>query len=56
MVPPHATFEAARTAMARAVQAGNVTQAEQILIDTGIRRAHPVLVEEPKTGRERGEP
>ncbi|GGU74793.1 hypothetical protein GCM10010211_45890 [Streptomyces albospinus] len=56
VVPPHATSEAARTAMAKAVQAGNVTQAEQILIDTGIRRAHPAPVEEPKPGRERGEP
>ncbi|MFD4855817.1 DUF5994 family protein [Streptomyces atratus] len=55
VVPPHATSEAARAAMGRAVQAGNVTQAEQILIDTGTRRAHPVPAEEPQTGRERGE-
>ncbi|MCX4787789.1 MULTISPECIES: DUF5994 family protein [unclassified Streptomyces] len=55
VVPPHATPEAARAAMGRAVQAGNVTQAEQILIDTGTRRAHPVPAEEPRTGRERGE-
>ncbi|PBC83437.1 MULTISPECIES: DUF5994 family protein [unclassified Streptomyces] len=41
VVPPHTTPEAARAAMARAVEAGNVTQAEQILIDTGTRRAHP---------------
>ncbi|ARZ68835.1 DUF5994 family protein [Streptomyces sp. HU2014] len=35
LVPPQATPDAARAAMAQAVQAGNVTQAEQILIDTG---------------------
>ncbi|MEU3337296.1 DUF5994 family protein [Streptomyces sp. NPDC006668] len=35
VVPPHATPEAARAAMAEAVRAGNVTQAAQILIDTG---------------------
>ncbi|MCB5912194.1 DUF5994 family protein [Streptomyces pinistramenti] len=55
VVPPHATPEAARAAMTRAVQAGNVTQAEQILIDTGTRRAHPIPAEDPRTGRERGE-
>ncbi|MFJ8593787.1 DUF5994 family protein [Streptomyces sp. NPDC093598] len=35
VVPPHATPDAARAAMAEAVRAGNATQAEQILIDTG---------------------
>ncbi|MFC4506839.1 MULTISPECIES: DUF5994 family protein [Streptomyces] len=35
VVPPHATPDAARAAMAEAVRADNVTQAEQILIDTG---------------------
>ncbi|ANZ17678.1 DUF5994 family protein [Streptomyces noursei] len=55
VVPPHATPEAARTAMARAVQAGNVTQAEQILIDTGTHRAPPVPAEEPRTDRAPGE-
>ncbi|MER7832702.1 DUF5994 family protein [Streptomyces sp. NPDC095602] len=35
VVPPHATPEAARAAMARAVQPGNTAQAGQILIDTG---------------------
>ncbi|MFG2225238.1 DUF5994 family protein [Streptomyces sp. NPDC048644] len=55
VVPPHATPEAARAAMDRAVQAGNVTQAEQILIDTGTRRAHPIPEERPRTGGERGE-
>ncbi|UQA93646.1 DUF5994 family protein [Streptomyces halobius] len=55
VVPPHATPEAARAAMARAVEAGNVAQAGQILIDTGTRRAYPVLAEEPRTGREGGE-
>ncbi|MFJ4571107.1 hypothetical protein ACIP4W_06690 [Streptomyces sp. NPDC088846] len=32
--------------MGRAVRAGNVTQAEQILIGTGTRRAHPVPAED----------
>ncbi|MFD5130932.1 DUF5994 family protein [Streptomyces olindensis] len=41
VVPPHATPDAARAAMAEAVRAGNVTQAEQILIDTGTDRAVP---------------
>ncbi|WP_228978156.1 DUF5994 family protein [Streptomyces sp. DH12] len=35
VVPPHATPEAARAAMARAVRADNVTGAAQILLDTG---------------------
>ncbi|MFI5687348.1 DUF5994 family protein [Streptomyces sp. NPDC051636] len=35
VIPPHATPEAARAAMTEAVRADNVTQAEQILIDTG---------------------
>ncbi|MFI8227590.1 DUF5994 family protein [Streptomyces sp. NPDC085900] len=35
VVPPHATPEAARAAMAAAVRADNVTGAAQILIDTG---------------------
>ncbi|MER7107123.1 DUF5994 family protein [Streptomyces sp. NPDC000229] len=35
VVPPHATPDAARAAMARAVQTGNVTDAAHILIDTG---------------------
>jgi hypothetical protein len=34
VVPPHATTEAARAAMAQAVRADNATGAEQILIDT----------------------
>ncbi|MCX4880603.1 DUF5994 family protein [Streptomyces sp. NBC_00847] len=41
VVPPHATPEAARAAMAEAVRADNITQAEQILIDTGTDRAAP---------------
>ncbi|KOG30743.1 DUF5994 family protein [Streptomyces resistomycificus] len=41
VVPPHATPEAARAAMAEAVRAGSGRQAEQILIDTGTERAHP---------------
>ncbi|MEV0691744.1 DUF5994 family protein, partial [Streptomyces sp. NPDC050388] len=35
VVPPDTMPDAARAAMARAVQADNVTGAEQILIDTG---------------------
>ncbi|WP_030951710.1 DUF5994 family protein [Streptomyces sp. NRRL S-481] len=35
VVPPHATPEAAHSAMAQAVRADNISQAEQILIDTG---------------------
>ncbi|WP_031158684.1 DUF5994 family protein [Streptomyces durhamensis] len=35
VVPPNATPEAARAAMAQAVRADNISQAEQILIDTG---------------------
>ncbi|MFF4120885.1 DUF5994 family protein [Streptomyces sp. NPDC001714] len=35
VVPPSATPEAARLAMAQAVRADNISQAEQILIDTG---------------------
>ncbi|MBT2423905.1 hypothetical protein J7F01_30895 [Streptomyces sp. ISL-22] len=52
VVPPHATPDAARAAMARAVRADNVTQAEQILIDTGTHRAHPIPAEAPRTGQE----
>ncbi|QSY49433.1 hypothetical protein J3S04_31740 [Streptomyces griseocarneus] len=35
VIPPDAAPDAARAAMAKAVRADNVTQAEQILIDTG---------------------
>lgn len=35
VIPPHTAPEAAHAAMAQAVRADNVTQAEQILIDTG---------------------
>ncbi|MGW3242370.1 DUF5994 family protein [Streptomyces sp. NPDC001070] len=41
VVPPRATPDAARAAMARAVEAGNVTGAEQILIDTGTNPDRP---------------
>ncbi|MFI6564208.1 DUF5994 family protein [Streptomyces sp. NPDC050534] len=37
VVPPHASPDAARAAMAEAIRADNVTQAAQILIDTGSR-------------------
>ncbi|WP_228034417.1 DUF5994 family protein, partial [Streptomyces spongiae] len=45
VVPPHATPDAAHTAMARAVRADNLTQATQILIDTGTGRARPIVAE-----------
>ncbi|MBB5117587.1 hypothetical protein FHS36_000993 [Streptomyces eurocidicus] len=38
VVPPDATPDAARAAMARAVRADNITRAGQILIDTGSTR------------------
>lgn len=41
VVPPHATADAARTAMGRAVQADNVTDASHILIDTGTAPTAP---------------
>ncbi|WP_175408572.1 DUF5994 family protein [Streptomyces sp. TRM64462] len=56
VVPPHATPDAARAAMARAIRADNVTQAEQILVDTGTHRPHPVPAEAPQTGQEGPEP
>jgi hypothetical protein len=40
VVPPHATPDAARTAMAEAVRADNTTGAGRILIETGTDRAH----------------
>jgi hypothetical protein len=55
VVPPHATPDAARAAMARAVRADNVTEAEQILIDTGTHRGHAIPAEEPRPGQERRE-
>ncbi|MER6011433.1 DUF5994 family protein [Streptomyces bluensis] len=56
VVPPHATADAARAAMARAVRADSVTHAAQILIDTGIHQARPLPAEGPRTGEERREP
>lgn len=47
VVPPHATPDAARDAMARAVRADNLTQAAQILIDTGTGRVLPIATEAP---------
>lgn len=38
VVPPNAAPDAARAAMAQAVRADNISQAEQILIDTGSGR------------------
>jgi hypothetical protein len=47
VVPPHATPDAARAAMAEAVRSGGVAQAEQILIDTGTDRGNPDATEVP---------
>jgi len=47
VVPPHATLDAARAAMARAVRVDNSAQAEQILIGTGTGRAGPIATEAP---------
>lgn len=55
VVPPHAAPDAARAAMARAVRADNVTEAEQILIDTGTHRARLIPAEEPRAGQGRRE-
>lgn len=52
VIPPHATPDAARAAMARAVRADNDAQAEQILIDTGTDRARPPVPDGPGTGQE----
>ncbi|WP_432076412.1 DUF5994 family protein [Streptomyces wuyuanensis] len=41
VVPPDTTPDAARTAMARAVRADNVTEAHQILIETSTGTASP---------------
>jgi hypothetical protein len=57
VVPPHATPDAARAAMAEAARAGGVAQAEQILIDTGTgtgtgtgtERANPDATEVPSS-------
>ncbi|WP_330459023.1 DUF5994 family protein [Streptomyces sp. NBC_00820] len=56
VVPPHATADAARAAMARAVRADNVTHAAQILIDTSTRQAHPIPAASPQADEERHEP
>ncbi|WP_370420247.1 DUF5994 family protein [Streptomyces sp. QH1-20] len=48
VIPPQATPDAARAAMARAVRVGNVTQAEQILIETGTHPVHPSPAEAPR--------
>ena len=50
VVPPHATPAAAHAAMAEAVRAGSVTQAEQILIDTGTGRVLPIAAPDRGTG------
>jgi hypothetical protein len=56
VIPPHATPEAAHTAMAQAVEADNVTSATQILIDTAIDPAAPSGSGEHRPeGREHGE-
>ncbi|MFE5813115.1 DUF5994 family protein [Streptomyces sp. NPDC056479] len=52
VVPPHAAPDAARAAMAEAVRAGSVSQAEQILVDTGTARRDPGASEGPPARRE----
>ncbi|MDQ1009513.1 hypothetical protein QFZ82_003998 [Streptomyces sp. V4I23] len=52
VIPPDTTPDAARAAMARAVSAHNAT-AEQILIDTGTGRTHPIATEDRQAGQER---
>ncbi|MEW9517730.1 DUF5994 family protein [Streptomyces tubercidicus] len=51
VVPPQATPEAAAAAMARAVQADNVAQAEQILIETGTGPARTSPADDHEGGR-----
>ncbi|MFE5190992.1 DUF5994 family protein [Streptomyces sp. NPDC056628] len=52
VVPPHATPDAARAAMSEAVRAGSVSQAEQILVDTGTARQDPGAAEGPRARRD----
>ncbi|MFF8788926.1 DUF5994 family protein [Streptomyces sp. NPDC015125] len=52
VVPPTATPESARAAMTRAVEAGNVARAGQILLDTGSSPPCPSPAEDPRPGRE----
>ncbi|MGP3975070.1 DUF5994 family protein [Streptomyces sp. 8N114] len=55
VVPPQATPDAARAAMAQAVRADNITTAEQILIDTSTNPAHPDLAERGRTEQRGGD-
>ncbi|MCM2577815.1 DUF5994 family protein [Streptomyces meridianus] len=55
VVPPDASPPAAREAMSRAVDVGNVAQAEQILVDTSIRSTGTGSAAERKAGREHRE-
>lgn len=55
VVPPQATPEAAAAAMARAVQADNVAQAEQILVDTGTGPARTSPADDHEGGRGRSD-
>ncbi|MFD5702326.1 DUF5994 family protein [Streptomyces lasiicapitis] len=48
VVPPYATPDAARAAMAEAVRADNLAEAEQILIDTGTDRTRTRATEDPR--------
>lgn len=52
VVPPHATPDAARAAMAEAVRAGSGRRAEQILIDTGTERTDPSTTQGPRAAGE----
>ncbi|MGW0735725.1 DUF5994 family protein [Streptomyces sp. NPDC002851] len=55
VVPPQATPDAARAAMAQAVRADNITQAEQILIHTGTDPARRGPAERGQTDERRGD-
>ncbi|MFG2195763.1 DUF5994 family protein [Streptomyces sp. NPDC048639] len=54
VVPPDTEPDAARAAMARAVRASNVSQAEQILIETGTDTEHPPTGPPPVAGHSPG--
>ncbi|WP_411123309.1 DUF5994 family protein [Streptomyces sp. x-19] len=55
VVPPETPPDAARAAMGRAVRADNVTEAQQILIDTTTGAARQRPVQGPRTDRDHGQ-
>jgi hypothetical protein len=56
VVPPDATPSTAHEAMSRAVQAGNITEARQILIETAADSAHAGSPAAQNTGPETADP